>query len=76
MKVEAGQLVLTTSVRDEEHPDGAVYVHPRRADVVALTYCTLLELRSGDFRKFLKANPHISERIDQVAQERGVKRVA
>ena len=25
---------LTTSVRDEEHPDGAVYVHPRRADVV------------------------------------------
>ncbi|QQP88224.1 cation:proton antiporter [Skermanella sp. TT6] len=49
---------------------------PRRADVVALTYCTLLELRSGDFRKFLKANPHISERIDQVARERGVKRVA
>jgi D-amino-acid oxidase len=25
---------LTTSVRDEEHPDGAVYVHPRRVDVV------------------------------------------
>jgi D-amino-acid oxidase len=25
---------LTTSVRDEEHPDGAVYVHPRRDDVV------------------------------------------
>jgi D-amino-acid oxidase len=25
---------LSTSVRDEEHPDGAVYVHPRRADVV------------------------------------------
>ncbi|UEM22424.1 cation:proton antiporter [Skermanella mucosa] len=52
--------------------DGA----PRRADVVALTYCTLLELRSGDFSKFLKANPHISDQIDQVARERGVKRVA
>jgi monovalent cation:H+ antiporter, CPA1 family len=49
---------------------------PRRADVVALTYCTLLELRSRDFEKFLKANPDISERIDEVAQERGVKRVA
>lgn len=49
---------------------------PRRADVVALTYCTLLELRSGDFEKFLKANPDISGRIDEVAQERGVKRVA
>lgn len=25
---------LVTSVRDEEHPDGPVYVHPRRSDVV------------------------------------------
>ena len=45
---------------------------PRRADVVALTYCTLLELRSRDFEKFLKANPDISGRIDEVAKERGV----
>jgi D-amino-acid oxidase len=35
-----GQVVLVanpgldTSVRDEEHPDGPVYVHPRRTDVV------------------------------------------
>ena len=29
-----------------------------------------------DFEKFLKANPDISGRIGEVAQERGVKRVA
>ena len=43
---------------------------PRRADVVALTYCRLLVLRKVDFERFLAANPEAKAAIDRVAKQR------
>jgi Na+:H+ antiporter len=43
---------------------------PRRADVVALTYCRLLELGKTDFEKFMAENPDARAEINRVAQAR------
>jgi monovalent cation:H+ antiporter, CPA1 family len=43
---------------------------PRRADVVALTYCRLLVLRKIDFERFLAANPEAKAAIDRIAEQR------
>jgi len=43
---------------------------PRRADVVALTYCRLLELGRADFEKFMAENPDARAEINRVAQAR------
>jgi CPA1 family monovalent cation:H+ antiporter len=43
---------------------------PRRADVVALTYCRLLELGKVDFEKFMAENPEARAEINRVAQAR------
>jgi monovalent cation:H+ antiporter, CPA1 family len=43
---------------------------PRRADVVALTYCQLLVLRRSDFERFMKANPEAKATINRVAEAR------
>ncbi|MEJ8574833.1 cation:proton antiporter [Microbaculum marinum] len=49
----------------------ALITHTRRqADVTALGYCQLLVLEEAEFRRLLKSNPSIRERIDQVALER------
>jgi monovalent cation:H+ antiporter, CPA1 family len=43
---------------------------PRRADVVALTYCRLLELGRADFEQFMAENPEARAEINRVAQAR------
>jgi CPA1 family monovalent cation:H+ antiporter len=43
---------------------------PRQADVVALTYCRLLELRKTDFERFLAANPEAKAAIGRIVEER------
>jgi monovalent cation:H+ antiporter, CPA1 family len=43
---------------------------PRRADVVALTFCRLLVLRKADFEKFMAENPDARAEINRVAQDR------
>jgi CPA1 family monovalent cation:H+ antiporter len=43
---------------------------PRRADVVALTFCRLLVLRKSDFEKFMAENPDARAEISRVAQVR------
>jgi CPA1 family monovalent cation:H+ antiporter len=42
----------------------------RQADVVALTYCRLLELRRGDFERFIATNPEAAAVINRVAETR------
>ena len=42
----------------------------RQADVIALTYCRLLELRRADFERFRTENPEAREQIDQVVAAR------
>ncbi|HYB55323.1 MAG TPA: cation:proton antiporter, partial [Alphaproteobacteria bacterium] len=43
---------------------------PRRADVVALSYCQLLVLRRSDFERFMAANPEARTTINRVAEAR------
>ncbi len=43
---------------------------PRRADVVALSYCQLLVLRRSDFERFMAANPEARTAINRVAEAR------
>jgi CPA1 family monovalent cation:H+ antiporter len=43
---------------------------PRRADVVALTFCRLLVLRKSDFEKFMAENPDARAEINRVALAR------
>ncbi|HEU0218100.1 MAG TPA: cation:proton antiporter [Stellaceae bacterium] len=43
---------------------------PRRADVVALTFCRLLVLSRADFEKFMADNPDARAEINRVAQAR------
>ncbi|MGO8865524.1 MAG: cation:proton antiporter [Alphaproteobacteria bacterium] len=43
---------------------------PRRADVVALSYCQLLVLRRSDFERFMEANPEARATINRVAEAR------
>jgi monovalent cation:H+ antiporter, CPA1 family len=43
---------------------------PRHADVVALTYCRLLELGKADFEKFMAEHPEARAEINRVAQAR------
>jgi len=43
---------------------------PRRADVVALTFCRLLVLSRADFEKFMADNPEARAEINHVAQAR------
>jgi CPA1 family monovalent cation:H+ antiporter len=43
---------------------------PRRADVVALTFCRLLVLRKADFEKFMAENPDARAEINRVALAR------
>jgi CPA1 family monovalent cation:H+ antiporter len=43
---------------------------PRRADVVALTFCRLLVLRKSDFDKFMVENPDARAEINRVALAR------
>jgi monovalent cation:H+ antiporter, CPA1 family len=50
-----------------------VYVltrQPRRADVVALTFCRLLVLPTADFEQFMAENPDAQAEINRVAQAR------
>ena len=42
----------------------------RQADVVALTYCRLLELRRADFERFRAENPEARAQIEQVVAAR------
>lgn len=42
----------------------------RSADVTALTYCHLLTLNRGDFRRFLKRFPEVRERMEVTARQR------
>jgi len=44
--------------------------HPRNADVVALGYCRLLELKARDFQELLGRNPGLKAAIEKVAAER------
>lgn len=43
---------------------------PRRADVVALTFCRLLVLRKSDFEKFVAENPDARAEINRIVQAR------
>jgi CPA1 family monovalent cation:H+ antiporter len=43
---------------------------PRRADVVAVTFCRLLVLSRADFEKFMADNPDARAEINRVAQAR------
>ncbi len=43
---------------------------PRRADVVALTYCHLLVLRRSDLERFMRANPQARDTMNRVAEAR------
>ena len=44
--------------------------HPRNADVVALGFCKLLELKARDFHALLGQDAGLKARIEQVAKER------
>lgn len=57
--------------RGEFFGELALLNHGRRtADIVALSYCTLLTLDSADFRRFLDMNPAIRAHIETVAEAR------
>jgi CPA1 family monovalent cation:H+ antiporter len=43
---------------------------PRAADVIAQTYCRLLELRKMDFDRFMANNPRAQAEITRVAATR------
>jgi monovalent cation:H+ antiporter, CPA1 family len=43
---------------------------PRQADVRAQTYCRLLVLRKADFERFMRDNPEVKTRIDEIAERR------
>nr|WP_282589380.1 cyclic nucleotide-binding domain-containing protein [Lichenifustis flavocetrariae] len=43
---------------------------PRRADVVASTYCRLLVLRKADFDLFMRDNRDVKFEVDRVAAQR------
>ena len=43
---------------------------PRTADVVAQTYCRLLELRKMDFDRFMANNPRAQAEITRIAAAR------
>jgi len=43
---------------------------PRTASVLARTRCELLELTRYDFQNFVKTEPHLLEKIEEVAKER------
>jgi len=43
---------------------------PRKADVVALTYCRLLVLRKADFDRFMRDNRDVRFEIDRIAEAR------
>jgi len=43
---------------------------PRQADIVALTYCRLLQLRRADFEGFMAANPETRDTIRRIAAAR------
>lgn len=43
---------------------------PRTATVTAVTYCSLLELRHRDFRRFLTHHPELRARIQEAAKAR------
>ncbi|MGP1393895.1 MAG: cation:proton antiporter [Inquilinaceae bacterium] len=49
---------------------GLLSARRRSATVTAIAYCRLLALSGRDFRRFLKANPDIRERISAVADAR------
>jgi monovalent cation:H+ antiporter, CPA1 family len=42
----------------------------RSSDVVALSYCQLLVLRAGDFKRFLKRHPDARTRIVEIIRKR------
>ena len=43
---------------------------PRRADVIALTFCRLLALRKADFERFMAENPDARAEINRIAYAR------
>ena len=43
---------------------------PRKADVVALTYCRLLVLRKADFDRFMRDNRDVRFEINRIAEAR------
>lgn len=43
---------------------------PRQADVRAQTYCRLLVLRKADFDRFMRDNPEVRTRINEIAERR------
>jgi CPA1 family monovalent cation:H+ antiporter len=43
---------------------------PRQADVKSQTYCRLLVLRKADFDRFMRANPDVRGKINEVASRR------
>jgi CPA1 family monovalent cation:H+ antiporter len=49
---------------------GLLTRQPRRADVVALTFCRLLVLSKTDFELFMAENPDARAEINRVAQAR------
>ena len=49
---------------------GLLTREPRRADVIAMGYCQLLELHTVVFERFLRADPTAAEAIRRVAAER------
>ncbi len=49
---------------------GLLTQQPRRADVVALTFCRLLMLRKADFEQFMTENPDARAEINRVALAR------
>lgn len=49
---------------------GLITRAPRRADVVAMGYCHLLELRADVFERFLAADPQAADAIRRTAWER------
>ena len=43
---------------------------PRQADVRSQTYCRLLVLRKTDFDRFMRADPNVRGKINEVAERR------
>ncbi len=43
---------------------------PRQADVRAQTYCRLLVLRKADFDRFMRDNPEVRSKINEIAEKR------
>lgn len=70
VEVTAGESNTRLGTGDFFGEIALVFNRPRTADVTALGYCEVLELRSRDFSAFLGAHPELRVQVTDVARQR------